>query len=365
MSAPFEYVFPTIRGLQAGKAYYISMCPLKLIPRIFLFDDEDLEPEVRAQRTLNAARIPEIASYIVQNRDSYVFSAITCSIDADVRFVALSDDPGARDIGRLHVPMTARFLINDSQHRRAAIELALKEARELGDESIAVVFFLDPALRRCQQMFSDLNRYAVRPSPSLNILYDHRDERSALARELVNQTTLFKGTVELEKSALAPKSSKLFTLSAITSATRALLADMTQRPFAEQVQVAKEFWDAVGEHMPDWQRVRAKQAHAGELRKSSIAAHGLVLSALGHVGRALLAEEPEAWRARLPPLAEIDWSRERNLKWEGRATISGRVSKASAQILLTAAVIKQQLGLALSPEEVSLERRLGRGEVIS
>ena len=50
----FEYTFPSIRGIQAGREYYISMCPLRLIPRIFLFDDEELTPELRAQTALQA-----------------------------------------------------------------------------------------------------------------------------------------------------------------------------------------------------------------------------------------------------------------------------------------------------------------------
>src|SRR5207244_2359567 len=49
----FEYVFPAIRGIQAGREYYASMCPLRLIPRIFLFDEDELKPELRAQRFLN------------------------------------------------------------------------------------------------------------------------------------------------------------------------------------------------------------------------------------------------------------------------------------------------------------------------
>jgi len=57
--------------------------------------------------------------------------------------------------------MDARFMINDGQHRRAAFELALKE-NELGYKTIAVVFFLDVGLKRSQQMFTDLNRYAAR-----------------------------------------------------------------------------------------------------------------------------------------------------------------------------------------------------------
>src|SRR5262245_50061633 len=154
----FEYVFPAIRGIQAGREFYASMCPLRLIPRIFLFDEEELKPELRAQRVLNRARVPEIARYMLQNRNGYTFSALTASIDADVKFVPLGSDDGEKKVGQLRIPMNARFVINDGQHRRAAIEAALHENAELGDETISVVFFVDVGLARSQQMFADLNR---------------------------------------------------------------------------------------------------------------------------------------------------------------------------------------------------------------
>ena len=53
MSKGFEYVFPVIRGIQAQREYYVSMCPMRLLPKLFLFDAEDLVPELRAQRHLN------------------------------------------------------------------------------------------------------------------------------------------------------------------------------------------------------------------------------------------------------------------------------------------------------------------------
>src|SRR5437660_1703187 len=172
----FEYIFPAIRGIQAGREYYVSMCPLRLIPRIFIFDEDELRPELRAQRILNKARVPEIAGYLLKQVKNYVFSALTASIDGEVRFEPLGSEDDERSVGRLRIPMTAKFVINDGQHRRAGIESALRECPELGDETIAVVFFLDVVLHRCQQMFADLNRYAIRPTTSLNILYDHRDE---------------------------------------------------------------------------------------------------------------------------------------------------------------------------------------------
>src|SRR5262245_2161033 len=172
--ATFEYIFPAIRGIQAGREYYASMCPLRLIPRIFLFDEDELKPELRAQRVLNRSRVPEIARYVLGNPSSYTFSAITASIDGDVRFERLGAEVGPKSVGLLRIPMNAKFVINDGQHRRAAIEAALRENPDLGDETIAVVFFLDVGLIRSQQMFADLNRYAIRPTSSLGLLYDHR-----------------------------------------------------------------------------------------------------------------------------------------------------------------------------------------------
>ena len=50
------------------------------------------------------------------------------------------------DLGQLRISLDASFLINDGQHRRAAIEEALKISPELGNETISVVFFHDEGL---------------------------------------------------------------------------------------------------------------------------------------------------------------------------------------------------------------------------
>ena len=45
----FSYVFPAIRGVQAGREYYVSMCPLRLLPKLFQFDDEEMHARVVRQ----------------------------------------------------------------------------------------------------------------------------------------------------------------------------------------------------------------------------------------------------------------------------------------------------------------------------
>ena len=76
-----SFVFPAVKGIQANKEYFTAMVPLEIIPKIFQFADEELPPEIRAQRVLNKSRIPEMRDYIINNPESYVFSSLTVSVD--------------------------------------------------------------------------------------------------------------------------------------------------------------------------------------------------------------------------------------------------------------------------------------------
>ena len=47
------YKFPVVKGIQAGREYYIAMVPLKMLGKLFPNEDEYVLPEQRAQRKLN------------------------------------------------------------------------------------------------------------------------------------------------------------------------------------------------------------------------------------------------------------------------------------------------------------------------
>ena len=364
-SGSFEYVFPAIRGVQAGRPYFVTMFPLRMIPRLLLFDEEELVPQLRAQRTLNKARVPEIARYILDNPTTYVFSALTASVDSDVSFSPIGGVDGPDGlVGTLTIPMDARFVINDGQHRRAGIQQALAENPELCNESIPIVLFLDVGLERCQQMFADLNRYAIRPAKSLGVLYDHRDEMATITRMVIFQSDLLQDLTDNESNSLSPRSRKLFTLSSFHTATRALLEGLDTPSLERRVDLAAAYWDTVSAYFPEWQAVRDRVLTSGEVRRDFIHSHAIVLHALGKVGNSLLrtSQEPASWERRLAQLAKVDWRRSNNQLWEGRAMMAGNVSKTRANVLLTAAAIRQVVGLPLPPDEQQLEAARQRGE---
>jgi len=364
-SGDFEYAFPAIRGVQAGREYYVTMCPLRLIPRLFIFGDE-LAPELRAQRTLNRARVPEIARYITDNPDDYVFPALTASVDADTRFHPYGERGTDRIAGTLTIPMTAKFVINDGQHRRAAIQRAIADKPELGDESIAIVLFLDLGLRRSQQMFADLNRHAVRPSKSLGVLYDHKDELSAITRLVVHRTPLLRVLTEAEGAGLSVRSRKLFTLSSFYTANRALLEGTAVFSLERRADAVTEYWDVVAQQFHEWRQVYDDVLTAGEVRRGFIHSHGIVLHALGRVGNSLLGTNLDLARRglerKLEGLSGMDWRRDAASQWEGRATTGGVVCKSNGHVLLTTAAIRTVLGLPLPPAEARAEEALKGGD---
>ena len=345
--------FPVIRGVQARREYYVAMWSLRMMRQISIFNEDELPQELRAQRILNKGRIPEIAGYVLNNPDDYVFSALTVSIDSKVEFEPL----GAQDkLGILKVPMDAKFIINDGQHRRAAIISALEQRPELAHETIAVVFFLDIGLERCQQMFADLNRHAIRPSRSIGLLYDHRNDKAKLAKLVILKSRFFNEIVDLEKSSLAPRSRKLFTLSAFYNACADLVEGLATGDLNHDAKLAREFWEEVASHFPAWTQVKDGRMPASEVREGFIHSHGIALQAIGKAGNALLKSHPTEWKSKLTALEKIDWSRANAKVWEGRALIGGKVSKVSTNVILTTNVIKQALGLSLDEVESRTEK---------
>jgi DNA sulfur modification protein DndB len=363
ISRDYSISFPAIRGVQAGKEYYVTMCPLKLLPTMFQTITTDIPPELRAQRELNKGRVTPITRYLLDNSSNYIFSSIAASIDSEVQFEAFGDDIVGRKIGTLSVSMDAKFVINDGQHRVAAILEALKADTTLGNETISVVLFVDSGLSNTQQMFADLNRYAVRPTKSLSILYDHRDPLARLTNDLVKSVYIFKGMTEKAKSSISNRSRKLFTLSSIYQATKTFLQKSEGSDVsAEERNLTFLFWETVANNMPDWQAAVKKQIATSELRSDYIHAHGIALQALAIAGNSLIKANPNTWEKQLCKISTIDWARENAALWEGRALVGGTLNKSQKNVILTANLIKNVLGLPLAPNEEIVERNYLKGK---
>lgn len=356
--------FPAMRGTIGKRQYFATMMALSEIPHLFKFNDwEQFTPELRAQRVLVKNRIPEIVRYIVDNEDSYLFSSITAAYSTEVKFKPFEE--GA-DIGYLELELEdAKFLINDGQHRCAAITAALNENPAVGKEKISVLLFPWESLERAQQMFTDLNRFVQKTSKSLNILYDHRDVLSGFTMEVSEQVPVFKGMIDKQKLTIPIRSEKIFTLSTLYDANEELIGSKIERPdtkeYKEKLERAVAYWKAVSRVIRDWEKVKDGTLKAPMLRQEKINTHGVVLRALGSLGRALMEAHPDTWATKLEALREVDWRKsvgnKVNPEWENVCINAGSVLSNRQARVATLAVLKGKVGLGLSGQETQFKTK--------
>jgi DNA sulfur modification protein DndB len=117
--------------------------------------------------------------------------------------------------------------------------------------TIAVLLINYESKERVQQMFSDLNRFVVKTSKSLDILYDKRDKISAATLAFLDLMPLFKKLTEKDDASLRTKSPKLFTLAALYDADRELLKGKEDDEVIQNAALLKTFWGEVAKHGGD------------------------------------------------------------------------------------------------------------------
>ncbi len=316
--------FPAMQATLGKRQYYCTTMALSEISHFFKFNDwEQADPSLRAQRVLNVSRVPEITKYILDNEDGYIFSSITASYNCT----------------------TLPFIPSNLDESVGTIEMDLED--------------MEFIINDLQQMFSDLNRFVHKTSKSLDILYDHRDNLSALTMEVAELVSVFQGLIDKEKMSIPIRSPKLLTLSALYDANSELLGPEIGKPsskdYKEKITKATEYWIEIAKVIPDWQKVKDDELRAPALRQEKINTHGVVLRALGGVGSALLTNYPDEWRERLQRLREIDWRKSVggrvNPLWDNVCIVAGSVVSNRQARVATLAVLKKHLDLPLSNQE--------------
>ena len=345
----FVYRFPVVKGIQAKREYYIAMIPLKMIPKLFPQDGEYVPPEYRAQRKLNESRIPVISKYILSNRENYVFSALAASIDGDFKFCP-SEYP---DVGVLEISMDAKLLINDGQHRKAAILEAISEDETLLNETISVVFFEDQGLERSQQMFTDLNKHAVKTSNSIAELYDSRDPLAVVNRNVISKIKFLNAFTDKEKDILGKYSSNLFTLSTFYNANKRIIRTAEVTPEVESF--LYKYWNCICKNILPWQDLSNRQISKVDLRENYIVTQAVIIQVLGRLGNFFFLNPDYPFEKTLRKLKEVNWRRDCG-DWAMRTIrANGRMINNEEAITLTCNVLKRYLGIPLDEFEQAKE----------
>ncbi len=108
-----EIRVPAMRGKMGSRTFYSALMPMSGVPQFFKFTNwAGISPEDREQRVLNEKRVPDLAGYISENEEDYLFSSITASYKSEPRFEPYIQ---GSNIGMLILQLGDEFIINDGQ----------------------------------------------------------------------------------------------------------------------------------------------------------------------------------------------------------------------------------------------------------
>lgn len=350
---------PVMRGIQAGRFYYLSMCHLGFVAKNFTLPAKDTPEHKIIQRQMNPGRIPKITDYLVNYHDDYVLPPLIVSIDGDTTFTPLSSESENLQMGMLSIPESADFHINDGQHRCAAIRAALEEKPEMKLETIGVVFYTERGVIRSRQMFSDLNGHPVRTNANINATFDNRQFMPSVTKLAIEQAPVLQNRVERFASSCARGSPRLFTMSALVRAHNELLKtpEKKERDPDKSVETCVRFWTVLQENLPELEDVVTGDAQAKTIKENYLYPYSIALQALASVANELISINSNNWEEELSEINNIDWTRD-NSDWEGRAMSGGRLSTGGNNPALTKNYFKLQLGMKLNEQEEHLESML-------
>lgn len=216
--------------------------------------NRDASVDSDVQRIRDPNKVDEIIEYLKDNKDSWIFSAVTASCDTPIEFIPMKEDSR---VGVIKILKGSQLLINDGQHRTEAItkiwngKLLDKYMKEFGEQSISVVLYEGQNLRRMQQMFIDLQKGTLVNKSLLSELSDSLDNR--LVREVRDAVPFFRNYTVKDQTSVAKGSRKLVTQKSFYDANKYVFGQRLDNSNYEKFKkFLIEYWTKLAEVIEDW-----------------------------------------------------------------------------------------------------------------
>jgi DNA sulfur modification protein DndB len=346
------FTLEAIRGIQATAEYYVVQLPIFRLRELISFVEKNIPAPQRIQRIAKGNDVRALANYVRSNLTDYILPAVTLVIEGTYMFKPYSENS---ECGELVFPIGAKLFPLDGQHRILGLQEALKTMEDLGLETIGATIHKRDGLIERRQAFFDLNTSKAVPSGFAKST-NHRSATTAIAAHIfkqdgsLHQVSVFRpGCINYDKASLTKKDTEIFAYAPLLKAIELSRAEIKNTPLPEQIEVIRQYWATVSKFMLPWQ-----ETNPAKIRDLTIATHGIVLEALGKLGRQLIPDAKPLNEKKLEVLEKlsfIDWSRG-NQDWETIEVLDkkGKVqtSRASDRIFT---YILDKIGLTKSSKD--------------
>ena len=236
-SANNQLRVPSHRFHQGGRDAYFFALNLETLDGLLpqRVDDSVVR---EANRRLTPSHAKDIQRYL-DEKDDWVLGALMLGIAPDaVDFKPYESEQGGQpfpDFGELRI-LTNRvntMRIFDGQHRRRAIQDVLADLSDENDSrsrdkidtlrkaSMAIVLYAENDIKTLRQMFVDASK-TKRIEGNTVTRFDQRDAFNQVAVRLAENSRMFKGRVEMERSSVARASRNLLAINQLATILKSL-----------------------------------------------------------------------------------------------------------------------------------------------
>ena len=240
----YSLAVPAHRFRQGGRDVYYFALDLGTLDGLLPQRVEDGVVR-QANRHLTPSHAKNIQDYL-EGRDDWLLGAMMLGIAPEaVEFEPYSDDQGEPDEAnfgelRLRTNRLNTMRIFDGQHRRRAIQDVLASLSNRNDDrsadkldkllktAMTIILYAEDDIRTLQQMFVDASK-TKRIEGNTVTRFDQRDAFNLTAVRLADNSSLFGGRVEIERSSVSPSSQNLLAINQLATTLKTLEVGYSRR----------------------------------------------------------------------------------------------------------------------------------------
>lgn len=192
-------IIPVIRGKIGNWRYYSGLMTFEQVAEYVttsigeLYQAQCLDELLQRELTSNYSAIKE---YLLNDEERFFNALILAIYDGDPQWLEIEfENHDFCNVGFLQFSGKEVIFPVDGQHRVAGIKAAIEEKKELGKETVPVIFIAHSQTpdgrTRTRKLFSTLNRRAKPVGQNENIALDEDDVCSVITRDLIQEFPLF------------------------------------------------------------------------------------------------------------------------------------------------------------------------------
>ncbi|HHN5367029.1 TPA: DGQHR domain-containing protein [Escherichia coli] len=277
----FFFEFPASLGCQGNTSVLLMSVPGRVLTRVLASDHYGHALE-RSQREINQNRVKKFYDYLVQaekNNEPFIVPPLVGNCDSEIEFEPF----GNTNVGVVRFPMDAEIRLFDGQHRAAGIEMFCRNPASV--LIVPLMLTRNLSLKTRQQFFSDINNNASKPSASINLAYNGRDDVAQGMVAFLSRHDVFTEITDFEHNVVPAKSNRWVSFKALCDATAKFARTGGKQLEMGDIESIWESWLA----FTQIETIR-HGTNPAEYKRDYIQFHAVMINAFGYAVQHMMAD---------------------------------------------------------------------------